>query len=660
MSGGSGHPHDARPDEDALDGPPEGALRDLAVELGVSLDYWDWQGRYVPVSTRTVRGVLHGLGHDVSGPDSAREALVELRLRRWRRMLPACIVARAGQVTTVPVHVPDGTPVTVTVEPEDGSPPRPLHQVDRWVEPVRVDEALVGEATFDVPVDLPVGYHRLRAVGAASTATTTLVITPQWLGLPERLGDQRVWGLMTQLYALRSRKSWGVGDLADLADLCRWAGSQLGAGFVLVNPLHAAEPAAPLTPSPYLPATRRFANPLYLRVEDIPEIAALPRALRSELDALAAPLRLRSRSADLLDRDAAWTAKVAVLEHAAREALPPDRQAAYDVYRAQEGSGLTDFATWCALAETYGISDIPAPLADPHSPAGAAERERLAARVELWTRAQWWLDEQLARAQAAATRSGMPLGVIHDLAVGVHPEGADAWAMSDVLARNCTVGAPPDAFNQVGQDWSQPPWRPDALAEAAYAPFRDMIRTVLRHAGGLRVDHVPGLFRLWWVPDGQPASEGTYVRYDHEALVGILALEAERADAVVIGEDLGTVEPWMRDHLRERGILGTSILWFERDGGRPLAPDQWREYCLATVTTHDLPPTAGYLAGEHLVIRERLGLLTRSVEEERAAYSEEQEVFAEQLRQLGLLSGEAQTQEELVAALHRFLSRTPA
>ena len=170
-----------------------------------------------------------------------------------------------------------------------------------------------------------------------------------------------------------------------------------------------------------------------------------------------------------------------------------------------------------------------------------------------------------------------------------------------------------------------------------------MIRTVLRHAGGLRVDHVPGLFRLWWVPDGQPASEGAYVRYDHEALVGILALEAERADAVVIGEDLGTVEPWMRDHLRERGILGTSILWFERDGAQPRAPDQWREYCLATVTTHDLPPTAGYLAGEHLVIRERLGLLTRSVEEERAAYSEEQAVFAEQLRQLGLLSDDAQT-----------------
>ena len=169
------------------------------------------------------------------------------------------------------------------------------------------------------------------------------------------------------------------------------------------------------------------------------------------------------------------------------------------------------------------------------------------------------------------------------------------------MARGVTVGAPPDAFNQVGQDWSQPPWRPDRLAEAGYAPYRDMLRTVLRHCGGVRVDHVIGLFRLWWVPEGMPASAGTYVRYDHDALVGILALEAWRAGALVVGEDLGTVEPWVRDYLAERGLLGTSILWFERDeSGRPRPPETWRELCLAAVTTHDLPPTAGYLAGEHI------------------------------------------------------------
>ena len=184
-----------------------------------------------------------------------------------------------------------------------------------------------------------------------------------------------------------------------------------------------------------------------------------------------------------------------------------------------------------------------------------------------------------------------------------------------------TVGAPPDPYNQNGQDWSQPPWRPDRLAATAYAPFRDLISTILRHAGGVRVDHVIGLFRLWWIPNGRWPTAGTYVRYDHEAMVGILALEAHRAGALVVGEDLGTVEPWVRTYLRERGILGTSILWFEFDwdgDSSPLAPDKWREYCLASVTTHDLPPTAAYLAGDHVRLRDELGILTRPVEEELA------------------------------------------
>ena len=232
-------------------------------------------------------------------------------------------------------------------------------------------------------------------------------------------------------------------------------------------------------------------------------------------------------------------------------------------------------------------------------------------------------------------RSGLDLGVMHDLAVGVHPGGADAWALQDFFAQQVTVGAPPDAFNQLGQDWMQPPWRPDRLAESGYAPFRAMVATVLRHAGGLRVDHVIGLFRLWWVPAGNPPVGGTYVYYDHEAMIGILALEAHRAGAVVVGEDLGVVQPSARDYLRERGILGTSVLWFEFEfdsDGRPLRPERWRELCLASVTTHDLPPTAGYLAGEHIRLRDSLGLLTRTLDEELAADAAERGAWLRELR----------------------------
>ena len=193
--------------------------------------------------------------------------------------------------------------------------------------------------------------------------------------------------------------------------------------------------------------------------------------------------------------------------------------------------------------------------------------------------------------------------------------------LQETYAAGVYVGAPPDPYNQNGQDWTQPPWRPDRLAETAYEPFRKVVQAALRSAGGLRVDHVIGLFRLWWIPRGSGPTEGTYVRYDHEALIGILALEAVRADAVVVGEDLGTVEPWVRDYLAERGILGTSILWFELDhdgDGGPLPAERWRASCLASVTTHDLPPTAGYLAGDHVRLRDSLGLLTRPVEEELA------------------------------------------
>ena len=221
-------------------------------------------------------------------------------------------------------------------------------------------------------------------------------------------------------------------------------------------------------------------------------------------------------------------------------------------------------------------------------------------RIDFHCWLQWLMDEQLAAAHQAGRRAGMALGVMHDLAVGVSRHGADAWGLQDTYAGGITVGAPPDPYNQNGQDWNQPPWRPDRLAATAYAPFRQMVSTILRHAGGIRVDHVIGLFRLWWIPDGAGPTQGTYVRYDHEAMIGILALEAHRAGALVVGEDLGTVEPWVRTYLRERGILGTSILWFEFDwegDGSPLAPEKWREYCLASVTTHDLPPTAAYLAG---------------------------------------------------------------
>lgn len=258
----------------------------------------------------------------------------------------------------------------------------------------------------------------------------------------------------------------------------------------------------------------------------------------------------------------------------------------------------------------------------------------------------------------------MAIGIVHDLAVGVHTHGSDAWTLSDVLAQGVTVGAPPDMFNQQGQNWSQPPWHPGRLEESGYAAYRDMLRGILRHAGGIRVDHVLGLFRLWWIPEGTEATDGAYVHYDHEALIGILALEAQRAGAIVIGEDLGIFEPWVRDYLAERAIFGTSILWFERYDGQQLAPERYREQCLTSVNTHDLPPTAGYLAGDHVSLRESLGLLGRPVDEERAADAAEKNAVLALVRSRGLLSAADEqgpdAVQRTVEALYAFTAETPS
>ena len=637
------------------------ALRELAAAHGVATEYWNWRNEHVLVRPETLMTVLGALDVDATTPDSQARALDDVRTRAWRRTLPSCVVVREDEERTIDVHVTAGASVDVWVTLEDGAYHSNLRQLENTTPPRELDGRWVGEATFALPL-LPTGYHRLHAFTDGTAHDAALIVTPSQLDLPARLGDRKVWGLATQLYSVRSQRSWGVGDLTDLADLATWAAVEHDASYVLVNPLHAAEPTAPMQPSPYLPTSRRFANPIYLRVERVPEYATLDIATRWSVDVLRNDV---DNTSELVDRDRSWTAKRAALrtvhQHGGRSA---GRELAYRAFCRREGRALDDFAAWCALSEVHGPDwhEWPEPLRHPRGDAVAGFVAEHAVEVEFHRWLQWLLDDQLAEAQALARRAGMPLGVLHDLAVGVSPTGADSWSWQDEFARGVTVGAPPDPYAQTGQDWEQPPWRPDRLAELEYAPLRELIANALRHSGGLRVDHIIGLFRLWWIPSGALPTDGTYVRYDHDATIGILALEAQRADALIVGEDLGTVEPWVRDYLRARGVLGTSVLWFEFDydgGGGPLAPERWREFCLASVTTHDLPPNAGYLAGDHVRLRNDLGLLTRTLEEELAADRVEQDAWLSWLRSRDLLAADADT-EDTVAALHRALAFAPS
>ncbi|MFE6526902.1 4-alpha-glucanotransferase [Streptomyces sp. NPDC057794] len=617
-------------------------LSRLAALHGVAPSYSPSPDRTVAASATAVTLALAALGVDASTPGAVRAALAARERELGARLLPPTVVAWGAHPPAALTTLPEGTRLRVGTEQ--------------------------GETRASAE-HLPPGVHRLTATAPdGRTADAHLIVAPE--RLPAAAG--RSYGLLVQLYSLLSRRSWGMGDLGDLAELAGWAGRSLGAGFVQVNPLHAAVPGAPTDPSPYRPSSRRFPDPVHLRIEDVPEAAHVedPDRLRALLERAARLRETVLHKGALIDRDAVWELKREALELICAVPLGPGRRAAYCDFLAEQGRALEDHATWCALAEVHGPDwhRWPTGLRDPRSAETTRARNGLMDRVDFWSRLAWLTDTQLTAAQRAAREAGMPVGIVHDLAVGVHPAGADAWAQQDHFAAGMSVGAPPDAFNARGQDWGLPPWRPDRLADSGYAPFRELLRALFRYAGALRIDHVMGLFRLWWVPQGHPPTEGTYVRYDAEAMLAVLVLEASRAGALVIGEDLGTVEPGVREALRERGVLGTSVLWFERDwegDGRPLPPESWRADCLATATTHDLPSTAARLTGEHVELRDSLGLLTRPLPEERAEAAADTAEWLSLLSELGLLHGtgggsDASSEEAEIQAVHRFLLRTPA
>ena len=483
----------------------------------------------------------------------------------------------------------------------DGSAPAAPSDSDVWV--VRVGEGVecAGDWALELedgtalegrdglPPDLPLGYHRLHRSGTAPSRIR-LIVTPPRCHLPEGL---RSWGFAAQLPAARSRRSWGMGDLGDLRLLGEWATS-LGAGVVMINPLHAGLPGLPQEPSPYFASSRCYRSPLYLRVEDVP---GAPQAADLERAAAAGQALNRSRT---IDRDEVWRLKLDVLEQiwlgsAARRGGDPD----FARYSAEQGGLLADYATFCALCERMGRgwSEWPEGLRRPGTAEVRAFAQAEAERVRFHAWLQWLVDDQLARA-------GRSVGLVQDLAIGADPAGADAWLWQDVLALSAKVGAPPDEFNIDGQDWGFPPFDPWRLRAAGFEPFARIVRSALAHAAGLRIDHVAGLFRLYWIPEGTPPAEGVYVRYPWQEMLAILALESERAGAWVVGEDLGTVEPYVREEMDRRALLSTRLVWFE-----PEPPSRYPERSLAAVTTHDLPTISGLWSRSDLEDQDRSGVV---------------------------------------------------
>lgn len=552
----------------------------------MATDVWGVSDAYVD---------LQGIRHELR-PETRHAVLTAMGVKDGTSPPESAVrVVRAGH----PVRIPDATELRL----EDGSV-RYIHGF--------------------LPADLPLGYHQL---GYTDRAPARLIVTPPSCYLPKALC---MWGWAAQLYATRSTQSWGVGDFADLARLARWS-AELGAGMILLNPVQAATPVIPQEASPYLPSSRRYRNLLYLRIENV------PGAIRAGLDLnqLAAAGRALN-SHRRIDHDQVLQLKMKALEKLWQRFEPNSK---FEHYCKEQGHALPQFATFCALAERHGRDWRRWPVAyrHPDSQAVAEFGVKEAQRVQFYQWVQWLLDMQLQDA------SGV-LPVMHDLPVGFEAGGADAWAWQDLLAKDAAIGAPPDAYSTDGQNWGLPPFVPHKLRMAGYEPFVETVRALLRHAGGLRIDHVMALFRLFWIPSGMKPTEGAYVHYDAGDLLGIVALESQRARAVIVGEDLGTVAEGVREQLSQHCILSYRVLWFESE-----PPARYPKLALAAATNHDLPTVAGLWSGADLREQEELQL--------QPARDRVREM-RERLRMLANLS-ETSPNVEAIERTYRLLGRSP-
>jgi 4-alpha-glucanotransferase len=521
----------------------------------------------------------------------------------------------------------------------DADAPRPrarvLHPGDDGSPIAEPGELTLEDGTLlrverDLPPDLPLGYHRLRRLagrGEAAAPVELVIVAPEACALP---ADLRGWGWAIQLYSARSQRSWGMGDLGDLAGLAAWSRA-LGANLALINPLCAVAPTPEQVPSPYSPSSRRFRNPLYIRVEEVP--GAEGDAAIEELARAGRALNAGAR----IDRDAVFALKMRALEHLHPKSADDPL---FVRFCAELGDALEEFALFCAIAEREGgdFRRWPAELRRPSASGARRCLAEHASRVRFHRWLQWVLDAQLARASRE-------LRVVHDLPIGVDAGGADAWAWQGVLANGIEVGAPADPFNAEGQRWGLPPFIPIKLRAAGYRPFVETLRATLRHAGGLRIDHVMGLFRLFWIPAGQRAVDGAYVYYPTEELLAIVALESARAGAVIIGEDLGTVEPGVRERLAAARILSYRLAYFQ-----DAPPEGYPELALGAVTTHDLPTLAGLWSGADLEAQRALGLSVRE---------DDVRSMRRRVCELAQLADDA-TPRELIARVHDALGRASA
>jgi (1->4)-alpha-D-glucan 1-alpha-D-glucosylmutase len=660
----------------------------LCAALGIATGYRDAWGRERSVPIETRRALIAAMGGAAGSEAEAAETLEQREAREWRRPLPPVAVLRRGAPPKLALTLPAaalGQRCAWTVLEEGGA--RHDGAFDPRAAAPLGERRIAGErfVRFELalPFDPPPGYHRLELAGAAPS-TASLIVAPERCYAPEAVARGRVWGPAVCAWALRSRRNWGIGDYTDLRALVELA-ARSGAAFVGVTPLHALFPHDPEHASPYSPTSRRLLNVMLLDPEAVPDFAECEpaRALVGSPDFQA---RLRMlRAAERVDYRAVAELKFPVLErlyahfrdrHLAR-ASP--RAQAFRAFQAAGGEALRAGSLFCALQEhlfrenpaAWGWRAWPAPYRDPRSEAVAAFAREHAQRIEYHDYLQWNAELQLEAVGRRSLELGLGVGLYRDLAVGVDAAGAEAWTGRELYAQGATVGAPPDAFNLKGQNWGMPAPIPERMREEGYASFVALLRANMRHAGALRIDHVMGLARLYWIPEGEPPERGAYVSYPFEDLLGIVALESERNRCLVVGEDLGTLPEGLRERLAGAGVFSCRLLYFERDeGGAFRRPRDYPAQALAAASTHDLPTLRAFWLGRDLDTRAALGLFPSEAERQRqiAERAQDRARLLVALEAEGLLPAGVCVQPvsvpdmtpELALAVHRFLARAPS
>ncbi|MCU1336632.1 MAG: 4-alpha-glucanotransferase [Bryobacterales bacterium] len=583
-----------------------------AARWGVELEYTDTWGRTHAASEETLRGVLAALGVPAGSEQELERASTERDLARWSRAFdPAVVVSEDSD--SIALRIPAeraGASVKLEFRWENGEIEHHWFWLPELADIERI--SIAGREFISKRVPLPalrLGYHDLRVYWMKEPAQeafedSRFIVSPR----RARDVDGRMAGVALSLYGMRSARNWGCGDFTDLRAMIETLAPS-GAAFIALNPLHAIANRQPYNTSPYLPLCSMYRNYLYLDVERVPGFLKSD-ASATEIEAL--------RATELVEYERVAEVKLRALRQAFGRFQASGKTVEFEEFARVEGRLLHDFAVFCALdehihqrnPEIWLWKDWPPEYQDPQSEAVAKFAQQHRDDVLFYKFLQWQVDRQLAEAQSHAIACGMKIGLYHDLALATDRFGADLWMNRPFYANGARVGAPPDELAPGGQDWGFPPPNREAHRENGYELFAQSIRKNARHGGALRIDHVMGFFRLFWIPDELTAVQGAYVKDYAEDLLGILALESVRGGFIVIGEDLGTVEWSVRQKLTEMGILGYRLLWFEKnpDGSFRLTQEYPAQAAVST-TTHDLPTPAGFVEGRDIEARRAAGLV---------------------------------------------------